>query len=221
MGSAAYTINLPAAATPTFNPATGTYTSVQTVTISDTTAASSIYYTTNGTAPTTASTLYSAPITVAVTQTVEAIAVLATDSISNVATAAYTINLPRAATPTFASPAGTYTSIQSVTISDATAGTSTPAVLTTPSPNTSTPLSGASVAFSWNSGNTAAHFEFYVGTTGGGFEQSVQLRECDGDYGDCKRPAHQRVNGLCAPLLAHQWSLATCRLHLLGILAME
>ena len=47
-------------------------------------------------------------------------------------------------------------------------GSPTPATLTTPTPNTSTPLSGASVAFSWNPGNTATRFEFYVGTTGVG-----------------------------------------------------
>jgi hypothetical protein len=42
------------------------------------------------------------------------------------------------------------------------------AALTTPTPNTSTPLTGSSVAFSWNPGNTATHFEFYVGTTSAG-----------------------------------------------------
>jgi putative ribosome biogenesis GTPase RsgA len=47
-------------------------------------------------------------------------------------------------------------------------GSPTPAVLTTPAPDTSTPLTGTSVAFSWNPGNLATHFEFYVGTTGVG-----------------------------------------------------
>jgi hypothetical protein len=47
-------------------------------------------------------------------------------------------------------------------------GSPTPAALTTPTPNTLTPLSGSSVAFSWNPGNVATHFEFYVGTTGVG-----------------------------------------------------
>jgi hypothetical protein len=45
-------------------------------------------------------------------------------------------------------------------------GSPTQAVLTTPIPDTSTALSGTSVAFTWTPGNTATHFEFFVGTTG-------------------------------------------------------
>ena len=41
-------------------------------------------------------------------------------------------------------------------------------MLTTPAPNTSTPLAGTSVAFAWSPGNLATHFEFCVGTTGAG-----------------------------------------------------
>jgi hypothetical protein len=44
----------------------------------------------------------------------------------------------------------------------------TQAALTTPAPNTPTPLTNTSVTFTWNPGNTAAHFEFFVGTTGAG-----------------------------------------------------
>jgi predicted outer membrane repeat protein len=45
-------------------------------------------------------------------------------------------------------------------------GSPTPAVLTTPTPNTSTPLTGTSVTFSWTPGNTAKYFELFVGTLG-------------------------------------------------------
>jgi hypothetical protein len=120
VASAAYTITL-TAATPTFSVAAGSYTSAQTVTISDTTSGARIYYTTNGTTPTTASTLYSAAISVSTTETVKAIAVATGYTNSTVASAAYTIMLT-AATPTFSVAAGTYTSAQTVTISDATSG---------------------------------------------------------------------------------------------------
>jgi len=111
------------AATPTFSPAAGTYTSAQTVTISDATSGAKIYYTTNGTTPTTSSTLYSGPITVSATETVEAIATASGYTTSATGSAAYTINTATpAATPTFSPAAGTYTSAQTVTISDATSG---------------------------------------------------------------------------------------------------
>ncbi len=122
VATATYTINIPMVATPTFSPVAGTYSSPQTVSISDTTAGASVYFTTDGTTPTASSTLYSAPITVANTETVSAIAVVSGDTNSAVATATYTINIPTVATPTFSPGSGTYTSTQTVTISDTTAG---------------------------------------------------------------------------------------------------
>jgi len=124
VGSATYTISLPSVSTPTFSPAAGAYTSGPSVTISDATSGAAIYYTTNGTIPTTASTAYIGPITVGSTETLEAIAVAKGDANSAIASAAYTIasSLPTASAPTFSPAAGSYSSTQSVTLSDATSG---------------------------------------------------------------------------------------------------
>jgi hypothetical protein len=109
-------------AAPNFTPAAGTYTSTQSVTLSDATSGATIYYTTDGSMPTTSSKVYSAPISVTATTTIEAIATASGYSTSALSSAVYTITLPAAA-PTFAPAAGTYTSTQSVTLSDATSGT--------------------------------------------------------------------------------------------------
>ncbi|MGP8268474.1 MAG: chitobiase/beta-hexosaminidase C-terminal domain-containing protein [Terracidiphilus sp.] len=95
VGSAVYTITSGnTAATPTFNPGGSTYTTVQTVTISDSTAGSMIYYTINGTTPTTASTIYTRPVPVAASETLKAIAAASGYTNSAVGSAAYTMNLP-------------------------------------------------------------------------------------------------------------------------------
>ena len=140
VGTAAYTINLPQAATPAFSPAAGTYTSTQSVAISDTTAGATIFYTTNGSTPTTSSTKYTAPISVSSSQTIKAIATASGFSQSSVGSAAYTINLPQAAVPTFSPAGGTYASAQSVTLGDTTAGATI--YYTT---NGSTPTTGSTV----------------------------------------------------------------------------
>ncbi len=118
VASATYTMNLPIVATPTIGPAAGTYTAPQSVTISDTTAGAAIYYTTSGITPSAASALYSGPIPVGTSQTIQAIATASGYTQSAVASATYTINLPPAATPTFSPPAGIYSGPQSITISD-------------------------------------------------------------------------------------------------------
>ena len=87
--SASYT--QPETATPTFSPAAVAYPSAQTVTISDATAGAAIYYTTNGTKPTTGSTPYSGPITVASSETVQAIALAPGYVPSEVGSAGYIV----------------------------------------------------------------------------------------------------------------------------------
>ena len=85
------TETLPFAATPIFSIASGTFTSAQTVAISDSTSGATIYYTTDGSTPTISSTVYSGPITVSVTETLNAIAVATGYSNSAVGAATYTI----------------------------------------------------------------------------------------------------------------------------------
>ena len=95
--SANYTINpnaTPVTATPAFSVATGTYTSVQTVILSDTTSGATIYYTTDGSTPTTSSTKYTSAIPVSAYETINAIAYATGYSSSAVSSASYTINLP-------------------------------------------------------------------------------------------------------------------------------
>jgi len=80
-----------AAATPTFSPGGGNYSSTQTVTISDATPSSTIYYTTDGSTPTTGSFVYSTPLSISVTTTVKAIATASGYSNSAVGSATYNI----------------------------------------------------------------------------------------------------------------------------------
>jgi hypothetical protein len=63
-------------AAPSISLASGTYVGSQEVTISDATAGSTIYYTTDGTVPTASSPVYSGALSVAVSSTIEAIAVM-------------------------------------------------------------------------------------------------------------------------------------------------
>ena len=93
VATATFTITLPAA-TPVFGPPAGTYNAVQMVTLSDTTTGSTIYYTTDGSTPSTSSTVYTGPVTVSSSETIQAIATASGYVTSAVGTAAYTISLP-------------------------------------------------------------------------------------------------------------------------------
>ena len=107
-------------ATPLFSPGGGTYTSAQTVTISTYTSGATIYYTTDGSTPTPSSTVYTGPISVSTSETVNAYAVLSGWTDSAVGSATYSI---ACATPTFSPAAGTYTGAQTVTITSTSGST--------------------------------------------------------------------------------------------------
>jgi Legume lectin domain/Chitobiase/beta-hexosaminidase C-terminal domain len=113
------------ASAPLFSPAAGTYTGTQSVTLTDATPGSTIFYTTNGSTPATTaggSTLqFSAanPISVAATTTIKALATASGFTTSAVSSATYTISALQAApTPAISPATGTYTSAQTVTITD-------------------------------------------------------------------------------------------------------
>jgi len=102
-----------ATATPTFAPPGGSYSTTQSVTINDATRGAAIYYTIDGTTPTTASKVYSVPISVTATETIKAIAVAPGFVQSALGTAVYTITTPPAAIPI---------AMQTITITEATTG---------------------------------------------------------------------------------------------------
>jgi Chitobiase/beta-hexosaminidase C-terminal domain/Legume lectin domain len=113
----------PVTSAPVFSPPAGSYSTSQSVTLSSATTGAAIYYTTNGTAPTTTSSVYKGAIAVgAGTTTIEAMAVASGSSQSAVATAEYVVGSTVTAAPSFSPGAGTYTTAQSVTLSSATTG---------------------------------------------------------------------------------------------------
>ena len=90
--SATYTItNMEVVATPVITPEEGNYNEPQQITITCATDEALIYYTTDGTNPTTASTLYEGPFSLSVSAIVKAIAVKEGYTDSGMASAAYTM----------------------------------------------------------------------------------------------------------------------------------
>jgi hypothetical protein len=121
VNAAAFTIT-GTAATPTYSPGSGTYTTAQSIAISTTTPGATIRYTTDGTTPSgTQGTVYSGPVTVASSTTVKAIAYESGWNDSGVGSASYTITGTVAA-PTFTPGAGTYAMPMSVVIATTTTG---------------------------------------------------------------------------------------------------
>ena len=111
------------AAAPVFSPAGGAYTDSASVTISSATSGAIIRYTTDGTLPTSASTIYTTPLTFTETTTLMAFASKTGMTDSSIASAVYTITvMEQVATPEFSPSGGTYSGSVSVTLSCATEG---------------------------------------------------------------------------------------------------
>jgi hypothetical protein len=122
VATASYVVVLPKVATPTFAPAAGEVLSGTEVAISCATTGATIYYTTDGSTPTTASTEYTAAIEVTAAVTIKAIAVKEEMTDSAVATAAYTIGIPTAAAPTFTPNGGEVAKGSTVVLATTTPG---------------------------------------------------------------------------------------------------
>lgn len=84
--------SIPTAAAPAFSPGGGSYTTAQTVTVSDSTPGTTIHYTTDGSTPTSSSPTYSGPVTINATTTLQAVAIAAGYNPSTVTSAVYNIS---------------------------------------------------------------------------------------------------------------------------------
>ncbi len=133
-----YTI-IPVVVAPVMSPVGGTFSGTQSVTLSTTTPSATIYYTTNGTNPTTSSTQYTGAITVASTTTIKAFAVRSGYADSAVTTEVYTI-IPVAVMPVLTPTGGTFGSTVTLSMS-----TTTPGATIYYTTNGSTPSAGSTV----------------------------------------------------------------------------
>jgi hypothetical protein len=109
----------PTAPVPVISPSPGPFTGTQTVTITDAIAGAIIYYTTDGSTPMYYSPVYSSanPIVVSSTETITAIASVNGYLQSAPASSTFTLTTS-AANPVFSLAAGTYTGVQTLTITD-------------------------------------------------------------------------------------------------------
>jgi hypothetical protein len=109
----------PTVSTPTISPNGGNFSNSASVTLTCFTTGATIFYTTNGTTPTTSSAIYSSPFDLNGSATVEAMATLAGYNNSTVASASFTFTV---ATPTISPNGGTFTGSQQVTLACPTTG---------------------------------------------------------------------------------------------------
>lgn len=166
-------------AMPVFYPAPGTYTSAQTVIITGATQASLIYYTADGSTPTTSSSAYSGPISVSQSATLKAIAV-AKGTSSTVATATYTIN-PTATlvtpTVTVQTSSSNITTAQSLTVTVGVSGSSGQ-----PTPTGSVTLSSGVYSSQQTLSSGTASFTIPAGTLSAGSNTLTVAYSGDSTY---------------------------------------
>jgi hypothetical protein len=114
------TYTLATTVAPSFSTGTGTYHAAPTVKISEITSGAQVYYTTDGSTPTSSSPKYTAPLLISTTTTLQAVAIYPGGTPSAVKAATYTV-VPAVA-PTLNQPSGTYGKSVTVTIVDGTPG---------------------------------------------------------------------------------------------------
>jgi hypothetical protein len=126
IASGVFSLNLQGAETPVFSLEGGEYIGDKTITLSTTTAGASVYYTIDGTAPSTSSTLYTGPIelTAPSETTIRAVAGGTGFATSGEASATYTLQLPLASEPVFSPVGGNYFNELTLTLSTSTPGAS-------------------------------------------------------------------------------------------------
>jgi Legume lectin domain/Chitobiase/beta-hexosaminidase C-terminal domain/Bacterial lectin len=129
----------PTAPAPTMNPGTETFITPPLVKITDANANATIYYTTDGSMPTSSSAVYQNPIQVSANETLTAIA-SATGFLLSAPTSATYLSSTTPANPVFSLAAGTYTGTQTLTITDITPGATIYYTIDGPAPTTASAI---------------------------------------------------------------------------------
>ena len=136
-----------AAGPASFSPIAGLYAAPQDISLYSPSGPATIYFTLDGSTPTHNSAIYSGPIYVDKTETIKALISSTSFFDSPIATAKFTI---RATPPTFTPAAGTYTTVQPVTITSTTSGATIHYTIDGTVPTTASALYSTPVAVNKN-----------------------------------------------------------------------
>jgi glucose/arabinose dehydrogenase len=134
------------AATPVFSPASGPITNGTSISISCSTPGSKVYYTADGTTPTTNSAIYSAPLAITQDTTLSALAAAPNDLTSGARSVTYT--LAQVPTPTFSPPQGPITNGAAISISCSMPGSTIYYTVDGTAPGTNSPVYTGPLALS-------------------------------------------------------------------------
>lgn len=166
------TLNVfPQADAPTASEPSGTYLGSATVTLASD-QSGSIYYTLDGTTPTSASALYSTAIVITTSCTLNAVSIVPNYKVSPVLTVTYNI---KTSTPVIQTASGTYTSAQSVSI---TCDTNNSTIIytedgTDPAINTNPQIAATTTSQLWRTGCVSSNDILYAAVYGGYIYKSL------------------------------------------------